>query len=60
MLILGIPLNKSIRITDTITVTVKSIRPTQIKLGIEAPKEMKVTREELLMEHTTTHDEGDT
>jgi len=42
------------RIMDTITVTVKSIRGTQVKLGIEAPEDIVVTREELLDEQTYT------
>ncbi len=65
MLILTIPLNKSIRVTDSITITVKQVRSNKVKLGIDAPEEVPITREELLGKHactslgsSMTYDEG--
>jgi len=54
LLILGLALNESIYIDDDIVVTIKFIGSNQVKLGIGAPKEVAVTREELLDEHTYT------
>jgi carbon storage regulator len=47
MLILSRRVLETIRIDDEITVTVLSIRAGQIKLGIEAPRNVTVDREEI-------------
>ena len=48
MLVLSRKLNETIRIGDDIRVTLLGIDGDKIKLGIEAPKVMKIYREELL------------
>jgi carbon storage regulator len=45
MLVLARKSNELIHIGDSITVKVISIRNGQVKLGIEAPREMRVTRD---------------
>lgn len=47
MLILTRKVGESIMIGDSVEVKVLGIRAGQIKLGIEAPKDMKVHREEI-------------
>lgn len=47
MLILGRELGQSILIGDDITVTILSSRGTQVRIGINAPKEVPVHREEV-------------
>jgi carbon storage regulator len=41
-------LNETIQISDKVTVTVLSVRGQMVRLGIDAPKECNVVREELL------------
>lgn len=45
MLVLARKSNELIHIGDSITVKVISIRNGQVKLGIDAPREMRVTRD---------------
>lgn len=47
MLVLTRKLGENIRIGDTIKVTVLEIRGTQVKLGVDAPPEVIVHREEI-------------
>jgi carbon storage regulator len=47
MLILTRHVNESIFIGDSVKVTLLSIRGNQIRLGINAPKEVEVYREEI-------------
>ena len=47
MLILTRKTNESIRIGDQISVTVLDTRGSQVRLGIDAPKEIEVHREEI-------------
>jgi carbon storage regulator len=47
MLVLGRKENESIVIDGNIKVTILAIRGSQIRLGIEAPKDVSVWREEL-------------
>jgi carbon storage regulator len=49
MLVLSRKFNESIVIDGRIKITIVEIRGTQIRLGIEAPKEIGVMREELLI-----------
>jgi carbon storage regulator len=49
MLILTRRLGESVVIGDEITVTVLDIRGSQIRLGISAPKEITVHREEVYL-----------
>ena len=47
MLVLSRNLNESIRINDIITITVLGIRGGNVRLGIEAPSDMLILRQEL-------------
>lgn len=47
MLVLSRKRNEKIIIGDTITITVLEIRGENVRLGIEAPKEVPVHREEV-------------
>jgi carbon storage regulator len=60
MLVLGRKPNERILIGDSVAVTVVRIGPNTVKLGIEAPKEMNIVREELTAAKTqeTKHGEG--
>jgi carbon storage regulator len=50
MLILTRKIEESIRIGDTITLKVLSIADGQVKIGIDAPKDLKVHRSEVYEE----------
>ncbi len=52
MLILYIPLDKCIHIGDEVTVKVVKVTHTLVKVGVEAPAEVSIKRQELLDEHT--------
>jgi carbon storage regulator len=58
MLVLSRRIDESILISPNIRVTVVSIKGNVVRLGIEAPREVTVTREELLKlaadNHATT------
>lgn len=47
MLVLTRKAGESIKINDDVTVTVVQVRGKQVRIGVEAPKEMKVHREEI-------------
>lgn len=47
MLILSRKLNEKIRIGETIALTILEIRGDQVKIGVEAPKDIKVFRQEV-------------
>ena len=47
MLILSRKTNQKIRIGDSIELTVIEIRGDQVKIGVEAPRSVKVFREEI-------------
>lgn len=47
MLILTRRIQESIRIDDDVTVTVLAIKGNQVRLGIEAPRDVEVHREEI-------------
>jgi len=49
MLILSRRLEESILIGDEIKITILSVKGKQVRLGIEAPKEIAVNREEIHM-----------
>lgn len=47
MLILTRRINETIKIADEIAITVLSIKSHQVRIGINAPKEISVHREEI-------------
>lgn len=47
MLILSRKVNESIKIGDQITLKVMGVKGNQVRLGIDAPKEVPVHREEI-------------
>jgi carbon storage regulator len=47
MLILARKTNQSIRIGDNITISVLEIQGDQVRLGISAPKDLQILRQEL-------------
>ncbi|MBR7064816.1 MAG: carbon storage regulator CsrA [Treponema sp.] len=47
MLILSRRVDEQIKIGDDITVTIIEVRGEQVKIGVEAPKSVKVFREEV-------------
>ena len=47
MLILTRKVGESVLIGDNISITVLSVRGNQVKLGVQAPKEVSVHREEI-------------
>ena len=47
MLILSRKINKKIQIGDNITLTIIDIHGEQVKIGVEAPKNIKVFRQEV-------------
>ncbi len=47
MLVLTRRIQESIMIGDDVTVTVLSVKGNQVRLGIDAPKEVEVHREEI-------------
>ncbi|MCC6124652.1 MAG: carbon storage regulator [Pirellulales bacterium] len=49
MLVLSRKTDQSIIIDDRITITILEVRGDKIRLGIDAPKEIPVMREELLV-----------
>ena len=61
MLVLTRKLKESIRIGDAITVTVLRVKGNTVRLGIEAPREVRVVRGELapLGEPVATAAQGD-
>ncbi len=48
MLVLTRRLREGFRIADNVTITIEKIWKSQIKIGIEAPKDMVVCREEVV------------
>ena len=51
MLVLSRKLGERIMIGENVTVTIVRIGPNNVRLGIEAPREMNIVREELCPEH---------
>ena len=47
MLILSRKINEKIQIGDEITLTILEIRGDQVKIGIDAPRDVKVFRQEV-------------
>ena len=47
MLILTRRVNESLRVGDDVTVTVVAVKGNQVRIGINAPKDVEVHREEI-------------
>lgn len=60
MLVLTRKLGETIRIGDLVKVTVLEVRAGQVKLGIEAPNDVKVHREEVYSRIQAELRRGDT
>jgi carbon storage regulator len=58
MLILTRKLGETIRIGDDIAVTVLSVHGTQVRLGIAAPRDVAVEREEIAKRKQAELDQG--
>lgn len=58
MLVLSRKVQESILLTGGIKITVVAIRGKQIRLGIEAPKEVKIFREELIHKDDCNDESG--
>lgn len=60
MLVLTRKLGESIAIDDRIRITVVSLRGNQVKLGIEAPAETKIYRQEIYVKITEANKQAAT
>jgi len=59
MLILTRKVGELIRIGDTVTVRVLEVRGSQVRLGIEAPADVRIFREEIYRAMQHEHEAGD-
>ncbi|WP_192483448.1 MULTISPECIES: carbon storage regulator CsrA [Cysteiniphilum] len=59
MLILTRRLGETVMIGDEVTVTVLGVKGNQVRLGINAPKEVSVHREEIFVRIKGEHSLGD-
>ncbi|TCJ98576.1 carbon storage regulator CsrA [Volucribacter psittacicida] len=60
MLILTRKLGESLLIGDDISITILNMRGNQIKIGVNAPKEVSVHREEIYRRIKASQDKKDT
>ena len=60
MLILTRRVGETVRIGDDVTVTVLSVKGTQVRIGIDAPKTVVVHREEIFERIQREQDDGET
>lgn len=56
MLILTRRMGESIRIGDDVTITVLGVKGSQIRIGVDAPREVEVHREEI---YQRVHDDDE-
>ena len=59
MLVLTRKLQQQIKIGDNITVTVLRVSGTTVRIGIDAPRDVRVLRNELPVEATSNDNDGD-
>lgn len=57
MLVLSRKLDEGVQIGEGVTIKVLGIKGNQVRLGIEAPKDVKVNRAELFEDEETAADE---
>ncbi|WP_100550823.1 carbon storage regulator CsrA [Caedibacter taeniospiralis] len=60
MLILTRKIGETVMIGDEVTVTVLGVKGNQVRLGISAPKDVSVHREEIFVRIKGEHSLGDT
>lgn len=60
MLVLSRKINESILIGDNVKITVTSIQGDKVKIGIEAPKDVSLFREEVYIRHIKEFQNGHT
>ena len=60
MLVLSRKSGEKIRIGDDVAITVVRIGPNTVRIGIEAPRDMSILREELCEELTTEQNDKET
>jgi len=58
MLILTRKVGETIRIGDDVTVRVLEVRGGQVRLGLEAPSDVRILREEIYRPDTTSAPDG--
>jgi len=56
MLVLSRKTGEKIRIGDNVTVTIVRIGPNNVRLGIEAPRDLNIVREELCGREPVLHE----
>jgi carbon storage regulator len=56
MLVLSRKSGERIRIGDNVTVTIVRIGPNNVRLGIEAPRDLNIVREELCSHEPALHE----
>jgi carbon storage regulator len=56
MLVLSRKTGEKIRIGDNVTVTIVRIGPNNVRLGIEAPRDLNIVREELCLREPALND----
>lgn len=59
MLILTRRVGETLRVGDNVTITVLGVKGNQVRLGVNAPKDVTVHREEIYQRIQREHDGGD-
>ncbi len=59
MLVLSRKTGEKIRIGDNVTVTIVRVGPNNVRLGIDAPRELNIVREELCTPEAVLHEPGE-
>ena len=59
MLVLTRKLGEVIRVGETVTVRVLEVKGNQVRLGVDAPADVRIYREEIYRAIQKEHDDGD-